>query len=51
MIKLIRGGVYYTEGAILKENVAFMVESKKQKAIKGTITHRIARNICEKEFL
>lgn len=41
MIKLIRGGVYYTEGAILKESVAFMVESKKQKAIKGTITHGI----------
>lgn len=41
MIKLIRGGAYYTEGAVIKENVAFMVESKKQAAIKGTISHGI----------
>ena len=41
MIKLIRGGVYYTEGKLLKENVAFMVESKKQKAIKGTMAYSI----------
>lgn len=41
MIKLIRGGAYYTEGAVMKENVAFMVESKKQAAIKGTISHGI----------
>lgn len=41
MIKLIRGGAYYTEGAVIKENVAFMVESKKQAAIKGTISYGI----------
>lgn len=41
MIKLIRGGVYYTEGRLLKENVAFMVESKKQKAVKGTMAYSI----------
>ena len=41
MIKLIRGGAYYTEGAVMKENVAFMVESKKQAAIKGTISYGI----------
>ncbi len=44
MVKLIRGGVYYTEGVILKENVAFMVESKKQAAIKGTISHGILKS-------
>lgn len=43
MIKLIRGGVYYTEGALLKENVAFMVESKKQAAIKGTLTYKVLK--------
>lgn len=41
MIKLIKGGVYYTEGVLLKENVAFMVESKKQAAIKGTLTYGV----------
>ncbi len=41
MIKLIRGGVYYTEGALVKESVAFMVESKKQAAIKGTLSYGI----------
>ncbi len=41
MIKLIRGGAYYTEGTVIKENVAFMVESKKQAAIKGTISYGI----------
>ncbi|MBE7088365.1 MAG: hydratase [Clostridiales bacterium] len=41
MIKLIKGGVYYTEGKLLKESVAFMVEAKKQKAIKGTIAYNI----------
>ncbi len=41
MIKLIKGGVYYTEGRLLKENVAFMVESKKRAAVKGTLTYNI----------
>lgn len=41
MIKLVKGGVYYTEGALLKENVAFMVESKKKAACKNTITYGV----------
>lgn len=41
MIKIINSGVYYTEGALLKENVAFMVESKKQKAVKGTLSYGV----------
>lgn len=41
MIKLINGGVYYMEGAIIKEHSAFMVESKKLQAVKGTITYGI----------
>ncbi len=43
MIKLIRGGVYYTEGKLVKESVAFMVEAKKQKAIKGTLAYNILK--------
>ena len=34
MIKLIKGGVYYMEGKLFKESAAFMVESKKQQALK-----------------
>lgn len=41
MIKLIKGGVYLIDGKLLKENVAFMVESKKQAAVKGTMTYKI----------
>ena len=41
MIKIINSGVYYTGGALLKENVAFMVDSKKQKAIKGTLAYGV----------
>ena len=41
MIKLINGGVYYTQGGIVKENVAFMVDKKKQAAIKGTLSYGI----------
>ena len=43
MIKLIKGGVYYTEGRLIKENVAFMVEEKKKKAIRGTLTYNIIK--------
>lgn len=43
MIKLIRSGVYYTDGALVKESVAFMVESKKQAAIKGTLSYGILK--------
>ena len=41
MIKLINSGVYYMEGSIIKEHSAFMVESKKLQAVKGTITYGI----------
>ncbi len=41
MIKIINGGVYYSEGALVKESVAFMVEKKKQAAIKGTMTYGV----------
>lgn len=41
MIKLIKGGVYYTEGRLLKENVAFMREEQKRKAIKGTLAYSV----------
>ncbi len=41
MIKLIRTGVYYTNGQLIKENVAFMREEQKREAIKGTLSYRI----------
>lgn len=44
MIKLIKGGVYYMEGALVRENHAFMVEAKKQKAIKGTMAYSILKS-------
>ena len=44
MIKLIKGGVYYMGGSLVKENRAFMVEAKKQQAIKGTIAYSILKS-------
>lgn len=44
MIKLIKSGVYYSEGKLVKENIAFMVESKKRKAIKGTLAYGILQS-------
>lgn len=41
MIKLIKGGVYYMNGALVRENYAFMVEAKKQKAVKGTMAYSV----------
>lgn len=41
MVKLIKGGVYYMNGALVRENYAFMVEAKKQQAIKGTLAYSI----------
>ena len=37
MIKLIRQGVYYMDGKLVKEAHAFMTSEKKEKAVKGTI--------------
>lgn len=53
MIKLVKGGVYYTEGKLIKESVAFMVDAKKQKAVKGTIAYKIlsAHNLGDEENL
>lgn len=50
MIKLIRGGVYYTQDGLMKENVAFMVESKKQAAIKGTLTYSVLKAHSSGDF-
>lgn len=44
MVKLIRGGVYYMDGSLVKENVAFMVEAKKQKAIKNTLAYGVLKS-------
>ena len=41
MIRLIKSGVYYTGGKLVKENVAFMREEQKRAAIKGTLAYRI----------
>lgn len=43
MIKLIRSGVYYTAGAIVKENQAFLREHQKQDAIKGTLAYNVLK--------
>jgi len=43
MLKLIKGGVYYMEGVLVKENVAFMIEEKKKKAIKGTLAYSVLK--------
>lgn len=53
MIKLIKGGVYYMDGALVKENHAFMVSEKKQKAIKGTLAYSVltAHNKGDEENL
>ena len=53
MIKLIKGGVYYMDGKLVKENVAFMTQEKKDRAIKGTIAYNIlkAHNVGDDENL
>jgi len=43
MIKLIRGGCYYMEGALVKENHAFLTGEQKAKAQQGTMTYRILK--------
>lgn len=44
MIKLIKNGVYYMDGGLVKENVAFMVESKKRAAIKNTMAYGVLQS-------
>ncbi len=41
MIKLIKSGVYYTGGKLVKESVAFMREEQKREAVKGTLSYKI----------
>ncbi len=41
MIKVIRQGVYYMDGRLVKESEAFMTSDKKEIAEKNTITYRI----------
>lgn len=43
MIKLIRGGAYYMQGKIVKENQAFLREHQKQAAIKGTLAYNVLK--------
>ncbi|MFQ7036113.1 MAG: hypothetical protein ACLRTQ_10810 [Candidatus Borkfalkia sp.] len=40
MIKLIRGGCYYMDGALVKENQAFLTAEQKAKA-QGTMIYKI----------
>ncbi len=53
MVKLIKQGVYYMEGKLVREAHAFMTSDKKEKAIKGTIAHSIlqAHNVGSEEKL
>lgn len=53
MIKLIKGGVYYIDGKIVKESVAFMREEQKRAAVKGTLAYNIlsAHNFGDDENL
>ncbi len=53
MIKLIKNGVYYMDGKIVKESQAFMREEQKQKAIRSTISYGIlsAHNHGDEENL
>lgn len=41
MVKLVRQGVYYSEGKLVKESQAFMTSDKKDKAVKNTISYSI----------
>ncbi len=44
MIKLIKGGVYYTQGKLVRENYAFMREEQKQEAVRGTIAYGVLKS-------
>ncbi|MDE6676364.1 MAG: hydratase [Clostridia bacterium] len=43
MVKLIKQGVYYSEGKLVKESQAFKTEEKKQAAIKNTMAYSILK--------
>lgn len=41
MVKLIKQGVYYTEGRLVKESQAFMTSDKKEVAVRNTIAYSV----------
>ena len=43
MVKLIKSGVYYMEGRIVKESQAFMTSDKKERAQKNTVTYSVLK--------
>ncbi len=43
MIKLIRGGCYYMNGALVRERQAFLTSEQKEKARKGTMSYGILK--------
>ena len=53
MVKLIKQGVYYMDGRIVKESQAFFTQEKKQAAIKNTLSYAIlkAHNTGDEEDL
>ena len=43
MVKLIKKGVYYTEGRIVKEAQAFFTSEKKEAAVKSTLSYAVLK--------
>ena len=41
MVKLIRQGVYFMDGHLVKEAQAFMTSDKREKAVKNTVAHAV----------
>ena len=53
MVKLIKQGVYYTEGRVVKEAQAFFTSDKKEAAVRNTLSYAIlkAHNAGDEENL
>ena len=53
MVKLIKQGVYYMDGRIVKESQAFFTQDKKEEAVKNTLSYAIlkAHNAGDEENL
>ena len=43
MIKLIRGGCYYMNGTLVKENQAFKTSAEREQARKGTMAYAVLK--------
>ena len=43
MVKLIKQGVYYLDGRIVKESQAFFTQDKKEEAVRNTLSYSILR--------